>query len=262
MTAADHQDPATSTELVRILAGAQGLFDRVGALALAGATQGSEADIDAGLPLGHHVGFLASGYLTTGVEHLVMWDQLLTVAAVQPIAVHMTLIRSAMECAVMSRWLLESGDSAERIRRGVAVLLKSYRNKGDFDRDFGIADKYVLPAKGGAVRAAELLAMRNDAGIEIRKVPEMTELFGGYASQGPGPGRSVYRLLSAYAHGTQWKDLTVSAEVAVGAASIRGGKVMRITADDRLSLTMTKVGMRAVVASFNRLEQYYGRAAE
>ena len=49
---------------------------------------------------------------------------------------------------------------------------------------------------------------RENAKISPIKVPSMTYRFGGYIGLQPGPGRAIYRLLSAYAHGKQWKGLT------------------------------------------------------
>lgn len=82
------------------------LFDRLGLLAREAVAPGSNASKDASVPLGHHVRILAIDHLSTGLEHLVMWRRLL-MSGVQPNAVHMTLIRGAMEGAVNCRWLID-----------------------------------------------------------------------------------------------------------------------------------------------------------
>jgi hypothetical protein len=232
----DRQDPRSTARLAEILAQAPILFDRLNAVALAGASSESEATKDASVQLGHHVRILASDHLSSGIEHLVVWHRLLT-ASVQPFGAHMTLIRGAMEGAVTCRWLIDPReDSAERVRRGVALLFEDYGNRRDFERDFRIpASAIKPPGKSAADRFQELAKDRDAAKIGRMKVPSMTYRFGGYTGLRPGPGRAIYELLSAYAHGKQWKGLTVKFEVVEDAAEVPGGRVVKITANDDMS---------------------------
>jgi len=198
----DTQDPQITARLAQTLAQAPTLFDRLGVTARAGVAPGSPAAEDATSELGHHTRILAIDHLATGLEHLVIWHRLLTGGS-QPFAAHMTLIRGAMEGAVTSRWLIDPRqDAGERVRRGVALLLDDYANRRDFERDFGIDPAAIKsPAKSGADRYKELQAERDAAKIGPIKVPSTTYRFGGYGGLQPGPGRAIYRLLSAYAHG-------------------------------------------------------------
>jgi hypothetical protein len=157
--ASDNQDPRITAKLAETLAQAPILFDRLTATSRAGAQAGSDAATDEASPLGHHVR-MAIDHLMTGLDHLVMWHRLLT-AGVQPYASHITLIRGAMEGAVTCRWLIDPReDSAERVRRAVALLLEDYGNREDFERDFGIAEAIKPPAKTAADRRTELKAAR------------------------------------------------------------------------------------------------------
>lgn len=255
----ERQDPRISARLAETLARAPILFDRLGATARAGASPESEANKDASTPLGHHVRILAIEHLTTGIEHLVMWHRLL-VAGVQPYGVHMTLIRGAMEGAVTCRWLIDPReDSAERIRRGVALLIEDYGNRRDFERDFGLApDAIKPPGKSAADRHTELRTERDTAKIGQRKVPTMTHRFGGYTGLRPGPGRAVYRLLSAWAHGQQWKGMTAKFEVIEDAPEIQGAQLVKVSANDNMSLMLTDLGMRTAATVLDELETYCG----
>lgn len=255
----DSQDPATTARLVEVLAQAPVLFDRLHTTAQAGASPGSEAAKDASAPLGHHGQIMAIDHLSCGVEHLVVWRRLL-LAGVQPYAAHMTLVRGAMEGAVTCRWLIDPrADSADRIRRGVALLLEDYGNRRDFERDIGIAaDAIKPPAKSAADRYTELRAARTANKIGATQVPKMTALFGGYAGLQAGHGRAIYRLLSAYAHGKQWKGLTTANEVVEDAIAVPGGQLMKVTANDDWSVRMTLFGVRAAAAAVGELETYYG----
>ena len=253
----DTQDPLITANLAEILAEAPALFDRLGDAARAGVSPESRAAKDANTPLGHHARILAMDHLSTGIEHLVVWHRLLT-SGVQPYAAHMTLIRGAMEGAVTCRWLIDPRtDSADRVRRGVALLLEDYGNRRDFERDFGIAANAMTPpAKSAANRHAELQAQRDAAKTGRTDVPKMTALFGGYTGLEPGFGRGIYRLLSAYAHGKQWKGLTLKLQVVEDGPDAAGARLVKVSANDDLSAMLTSLAMRTATVALAELEAY------
>lgn len=255
----DTQDPRITARLAQILAQAPIMLDRLGATARAGTSPRSPAAEDAISQLGHNTRIMAIDHLSTGIEHLVVWHRLLA-AGVQPYATHMTLIRGALEGAVTCRWLLDPPrDSAERVRRGVAVLLEDYGNRRGFERDFGIDPEAIKPpAKSGAERYKELQAERDAAKIGPIKVPSMTYRFGGYVGLQPGPGRAIYRLLSAYAHGKQWKGLTAKFQVVEEGAEVRGGRLVKVTANDDMSVMLTALGMKTARIALDELQAYCG----
>ena len=92
-------------------------------------------------------------------------------------------------------------------------------------------------------------------------MPDMTTLFGGYAGLTPAHGRTMYRLLSAFAHGKQWKALTADFEPVESAVEVPRGRVMRVTASDDASLAMTILGARTATAALDELEAYCGRVS-
>lgn len=253
----DTQDPRITARLAEILGEAPPLFDRLGDAARAGVSPESRAAKDASFPLGHHARIMAIDHLSTGIEHLVVWHRLLT-SGVQPYAAHMTLIRGAMEGAVTCRWLIDPrADSADRVRRGVALLLEDYGNRRDFERDFDIpADAIMPPAKSAFDRYAELQTKRDAARIGRVNVPKMTARFGGYTGLRPGMGRGVYRLLSAYAHGKQWKGLTLKFDVVEDGPEVAGARLVKVTANDDMSVMLTSLGMRTATVALAELETY------
>lgn len=251
------QDPRITARLAEALVQAPILFDRLRAVAQSGVSPGSEAAMDASVPLGHHVRIMAIDHLTTGVEHLVMWHRLLT-AGVQPYVAHLTLVRGAMEGAVTCRWLIDPRkDSSERVRRGVALLLDDYGNRRDFESDFDIPARVIKPsAKSGAERYRELQTERDAARIGHTTVPSMTYRFGGYIGLPPARGRAIYRLLSAYAHGQQWKGLTANVQVVEDAPEVPGALLVKVAANDDLSVVLTALGVRTANTALNELETY------
>ena len=255
----DTQDPEITSRLAQVLSRAPALLDRLSAAARAGAAPGSPAEREAHSPLGHHARIMAIDHLSTGIEHLFVWHRLL-LAGIQPYATHMTLIRGAMEGAVTTRWLIDPmADAAERTRRGVALLLEDYGNRRDFERDFGIPPEAIKPpAKTAAARYIDLQSERDAAGIRRIDVPKMTARFGGYAGLEPGTGRSIYRLLSAYAHGKQWKGLTVKHEIVEAAAEVAGARLAKVTANDDMSLWLTALGLKTAGTALGEIEAYCG----
>jgi len=255
----ERQHPKITAELMSVLARVPGLFDQMNAMGRQAPAPGSEASRDSARPLGHHVAILATDHLSTGMEHLVAWRNLL-VAGSQPYAAHMTLIRGAMEGAVTCRWLVDPRiDSAERIRRGIALLLDDYGNRRDFERDWGIT-AVEPPAKSAADRIATLRADRDRAKIGHLAVPGPTSLFGAYSGWSPARGRGAYRLLSAFAHGQQWKGLILRID-AVG-ADVPGGQVVRVSANDELAVAFTAFAVRVAGSALAELGSYVGRASE
>lgn len=253
------QDPSITAKLAELLSQAPALFGRLGAVARRGVLRGSRAAEDGASPLGHHVRVLATDHLSIGIEHLVIWHRLL-MAGVQPYAAHMTLIRGAMEGAVMCRWLVQQRtDSPDRVRRGVALLLDDYRERRAFEQEIGVtADRLRPPAKTGTDRLTELQRERDRAGIGRTEIPKMTALFGAYAVPGGPTGRALYRLLSAYAHGKQWKGLTTRFRVVEDVKEVPGVRLVQVTANDDLAVVMTAVGLSTAALALAELETYLG----
>ena len=75
--AGDNQDPRITVKLAETLPQAPILFDRLTATSRAGGMPRSEYAKDESSALGHHVRILAIDPLTTGIEHLVIWNRLL-----------------------------------------------------------------------------------------------------------------------------------------------------------------------------------------
>ncbi len=247
--------------LVKLLEHAPELRERAAALAKAGSAPRSDATRDAGLPLGHHVGILAMDVLATGLEHLFVWQQLLTEAKLQPNTAHMTLLRGALEGVARARWLTEEeAGSIFRVRRGIALLVEDHRNRREFESDFEVpTERLESPAKSGGARYLELIAERDLAGIKAERVPPMTELFARYIGQDPGPGRGTYRLLSAYAHGMQWKGLTSQIEKIEGGPDVPGGLLVRTSANVAGAVMFTSVAVHGCLLAVEQLERYQGR---
>ena len=86
----------------------------------------------------------------------------------------------------------------------------------------------------------------------------MTARFGAYALVGAGIGRAICRLMSAYAHGKQWKGSTSKFEVVKDAVAVKGGRIVKVSANDDMSIWLSALAMRVGTVALEELERYYG----
>jgi hypothetical protein len=115
-------------------------------------------------------------------------------------------------------------------------------------------------ARTGTDRLKELTSQYRAAGIKPGAPLGMTSRFDRYAVPDGPLGQSVFRLLSAYAHGKQWSVLTANLGVMDRAAGIPGGAVARVSSSDHVSVTFTGIGLRTALAAVRNLEAYLGVA--
>lgn len=231
-----------------------------------GAAEGSLAMSDRALPLGQLALELASVSWSIGADHVIAWHRLLTRGLAQPMAAHITLARSAIEGAVMCRWLLDPGlDAEERRWRGAAAQLEDHRQRHLFEVAAGI-DKMQRepPAMSGAQRRAELEARMRQASVRSRgrepRVPDMTTLYRDYAlPDAPGRGEWLYRGLSGFAHGKQWSALLGDIGRVREIAGIPGAQIARFTSNDQLTLLAARSSIGALERALAELASYAGR---
>jgi hypothetical protein len=254
----DHQDAKTTAELVKWLTRTTELEDRLRTVIGTPTRTSSPAAEDESHPLGHHAAIMAHQAMSSSVEHLAMWRHLLFDAGVQPYGAHMTLLRGSVEGAVTCRWLVDgSATAAERTRRGVALLREDYINRRDFDRDMGIR-AVPSPSKTAAVRLKELERECRVAKLKPGATMGVTSRCRAYAVPNGSAGVAVYRLLSAFAHSKQWAALGMKLDDVSSAPAIKGGKVMFVTGNDSLAVSMTTFAVIAAMAGIEDLERHAG----
>ena len=247
------------------------MFAGLNAVMKAGPAPKSQARKEAARPLGQYVSILAGQHLSAGIDQLHTWHRLLTpvltpmgrLEVFEPIAAHLTLIRGAIEGAVMCRWLVDPRvEAATHIQRGLALMIEDYRNQRAWEYDRGIApDAFVAPGRTGAQRHQDFVTARRDAKIEDVEVPNFVDLCGLYAGlQSACHGRAWYRLLSANAHGYQWGSMAVVLEEVEGAPEIPGGRLRMTSANDEVAVTATGLAVRAAKIALGEYAAYEGRS--
>lgn len=269
MTTGNAQSKAT--QLVAAVAEVPAMFAGLNAVMKAGPAPKSQARKEAARPLGQYVSILAGQHLSAGIDQLHTWHRLLTpvltpmgrLEVFEPIAAHLTLIRGAIEGAVMCRWLVDPRvEAATHIQRGLALMIEDYRNQRAWEYDRGIApDAFVAPGRTGAQRHQDFVTARRDAKIEDVEVPNFVDLCGLYAGlQSACHGRAWYRLLSANAHGYQWGSMAVVLEEVEGAPEIPGGRLRMTSANDEVAVTATGLAVRAAKIALGEYAAYEGRS--
>jgi hypothetical protein len=257
------QDPKITAQLLAALAALEPLRARIQAAIVPPPVPGSPAAIAAGTSLGELAFIFAGTNMAVAADHLEAWAGLMR-NGIQPAYSHITLLRGALEGSVAARWLLDPRiDTAERLRRGIVIQLADYIERRKFEELAGATDKEgVGRARSAAYRIGELREGAKNAGVTDLVMPSTTWLFERYGASGYRDGRPWYGLVSAYAHGKQWALLTAKRTELVGTEQNPvGPRRGQVTANDQLSLDMTRLTLVYVKAALNDLERYVGRVA-
>ncbi len=248
------QNQATTQKLHVALGSLRPLYARFHALRLLDPQPGSALLEDAQLPLGHLPWVFALQGWANGHEHASTWLHLLE-SGIQPERSHYTLTRAAIEGAVTCRWLMDPRcGGAEKRTRGIRAQLKDYTYRASFEKHFpAVSRADGSPARSAAERLVQLRSEMAELGIVEVKMPSMTELFADYSL-----GGWFYSLLSSFAHGQQWSLVTTRRSVVVDMPGIVGARMMRVTADDELTLAAAAQVWNALALALRELEVYAG----
>lgn len=262
---------AVLSDVAATLSGIDALRTDAQALSRAGPAVGSTAGREVNLkpPIGEMALVHASTAWFLGADHVIAAHRLLAKAKTQTMAAHATLARSAIEGAVVTRWLMEPGlDAVERRWRGAAAQLEDHRQRMLFERAAGLEDiPRPPPAKSGRYRLDELSGRLKASGLWARHgsrptMPEVTRLFSDYAvPAAPGRGEWIYRALSAFAHGKQWGALLgeIHEREALPGTSL---KTARMGAGDQLALAAARITMVVLERALVELAVYLGRQTD
>lgn len=172
------QDPKATAKIGRALAIVDDLTARLAAVVklttfLAGSRAAGDTSLSTliGAAPPQEGGALASSSL----DHLLTWRHTLT-SGLQPTYAHMTLLRGAMEAAVVARWLVDpDAGPKERVARAAAWLRESYLTRRRVETTLGVP--VIPPAQPANDRLADLGREVGSLRLPARPVPKMTTLF-------------------------------------------------------------------------------------
>lgn len=251
------QDPKATQALVAALGRVPGIREREQALLHDGPLPDSVADRTRQLPSGRYPEIFASQFLVVAGDNLLTWYTVLR-AEVQPTYGHLSLVRTAIECAVNARWLLDPAHSAAaRIARGLAAQRADYEERKRFEATVPNRPNVEPPGKSAAQRLDDLERERLTNGIAKASM-NVTEAARSYLVGSPG-GEGAYRLLSAFAHGKQWSLFASETVVLFGLNPPPRGQVGRVTAREDVSVGMTQIAVRTYEAAVSDLERFFHR---
>ena len=256
----DEHEVAITAALDRVPA----LHDR---LAAAAVEPGSDAAIDAELPLGRLAWNGAADGASVAVDHLGTWGSLWAPCEGHRtihVHSHFTLLRAAAEGAVQTRWLLDPAiDATKRRRRAIRLQCADHLERHLFE-DAGRKDNIPRdPALGGRSALYRLAELRRGArliGEGMHRPTDTTGMFRDYARFGARrhAGEALYRLLSALAHGKPWARVPASEHLALHQQP-SGYQRMLAEAHMPTAAWTTEIVVRLTERALTDLERY-GRA--
>ena len=251
------QDPTATQALVAALGRVPGIREREQALLHDGPLPDSAADRTRQLPSGRYPEIIACQFLVVAGDNLLTWHAVLH-AELQPVYGHLSLVRTAIECAVSARWLLDPAlAAAARIARGLAAQRDDYEERMKLEATVPNRSKVEPRGKSAAQRLEDLERERLANGI-ANSSTNVIEAARGYLV-GSRNGEGAYRLLSAFAHGKQWSLIASEMVVLLGLNPPPRGQVGQVAARDDVSVGMTQIAIRTYEAAVDDLERFFNR---
>jgi hypothetical protein len=242
----ESMDPGAARDLLAAVDRAVEIRDRV--MRLADPVAGSLAAADASIPHARWVYVTASIALGVAADHLMTWRGIVRSGSI-PVHAPMTLLRSALEAAVLTRWVVDDRcDAQTRVARGIAAEIDNHRERGLFEDAIHAGPRPPRVGLSGAERRAELAAARDAAQIPRVALPGKTSLAADYGAPGHADLTWLYRLLSAFAHGKEWSyfGTTMGPPVASPMPGVQRG---RVTASDNILVgTSSRVALCVEIA--------------
>lgn len=209
------------------------------------------------MPSGRYAEIFASQFIVVAGDNLLTWHTVLH-AEVQPAFGHLSLLRTALETAVNARWILDPSIShAVRIARGVAAQWVDWDERRKYEETTPNRPRPEPPAKTGAERRADLERERAADGIAVVTL-NATEAARRYVVGSPN-GAGVYRLLSAFVHGTQWSLLASDRALLLDVNPPPRSHLGQVTASEDVSVGMTRIVVDTYAAALKDLASFSGQ---
>lgn len=228
-------------------------------IALSAPTAHSQAARDGRLRIGRFAFELGHAALSVGLDHLEAW-RVIVFARQIPTFAHFTLLRTAGDTSVLALWVCDpSIDAAERLRRGVGAQLADYTERRKFEDAAGSAGT-PRTGKSARQRMQEVEAEARRYGVTGREPLGSTDLFARYASPPgmPERGESLYRMLSAIAHGKQWALLPMADFEKLSEPTQTSAGIARLTIKTDFAALATHSILEIVESAVAALERYAG----
>ena len=257
-----NQDTETFREIRQLLDRVLPLASSTRALAGEGEPQaGSAAAAVAGVESCRLAWEHACTCCAVAADHLFTWGKAHVEGGTQPWYAHLTLLRTALETAVIARWLLDGEISPEeRLARAIGVQLHDQRERDKWERSFPPdvrPRRHAGRAWSGAGRVEIWTRLKSRWHLPNREII-VTDLCDEYAeTAGEIRGSSLYRQLGAASHGRTWAALPMSK--IEGSRPRTRGLSVEVTADDTLAVFATRVALVTAEFAVAELASYSTR---
>jgi hypothetical protein len=254
----------TQEDYERLLMPVEETFNRLAQLSQKGPAPDSKAAHDRQTELGHKAWVLALSASVVAVDHLVAWKALRLDCRVQPTFAHFTLIRSAIEGMVVTRWLCDPRiDASARMQRAAGAQIRDYEERRRFEEYDRVGPKAEPgESRTAAERMQEFTRLLEKEHVRAETMPPATRLFALYVPSiqtDRSPGEGLLRVLSGSTHAKIWS-LAAMSERGEVIKHDDGGLSVRITADDERTYKVTAIAMTVARATLADLTTYAGIA--
>lgn len=227
------------------------LFDHLQVLVKQGPAPRSPARREQRQRFGNLIWTLATQRCAMGLDSLLTWKLMRLDGAIQPLAAHLILCRSALEAAVTARWLLDDN----RDRRAAAAWLQL--------EDFGFRDKFYADAKVPRSRPRQPTLRRNIGKAGIRPsgltMADRMEKYSQVIVRQQLSGRPFYNLLSGFTHAQEWSVIAAERTMEAPAAGVPGTVTVLATADPTLAAATTLLAVDTMAETIKELAAFSGR---
>jgi hypothetical protein len=257
----DNLDPArVLASIDRLLSAVEPLRGRLERLNFAGVAKGSPAARDQRSPLGNLPLACASQAIMAASEHALAW-RIIRDANYAPTWSHLTLMRGALEGAVIARWMLAAPTPVGRISRAAGLVEQDLEERSKFEASFKVdTAPRQPPAMSGAERLVEHRERCREAGIQAKRYSSMSDLVRDHAVQNDLPHLRtdwLYRILSAVAHATPWSIVALRVEE-VFDVGVPDTSTVKVAWNPLVTFAATRIPIDTLEAAADEIDRYVG----
>jgi hypothetical protein len=187
---------------------------------------------------------------------MLAWRNLYVRGRVVPTFAHMTLLRSVIEGASTTRWLVQaSATSSTRVARGIGAALADLEERGKVERL--AAPETLSRGRRGKSAADRITDMRASAAAAGQSIETRGHT---WLAEHHGPGAATYRVLCAFAHGGQAITLAASDATKRDAVDSDDLRAVLLEPNREGTMLMSRTAVAHAQAALVALYLYYGRS--
>jgi hypothetical protein len=198
---------------------------------------------------GYHITTAAVSALNSAVEHVYAVRALFVDAHISLPHVPLTLLRSALEDASLTVWLLQPDEPGERMTRALRTWYRDMGDRSKYEDTEGIVRRHSR-WQSAKVRQEDILAVARERGLDPARVQQrlsataVIRAAAAVIDDGSQAGR-LWQLSSGQAHGRIWAILKNQA--AYASATSRGTYNVSLVANKQNVIALAQLDHSLIV---------------